>query len=92
MGKRSTEVAALFESKKMMKKKETHVAALVRDIVRQLELVEGDDFRHPLLAGARAVGVDVHPLGHLGIGFASSDPTTENRSTKLTIRKEKKSP
>ena len=52
---------------------------LVRQVVGQLELVEGDDLLHPLLAGGRAVGVDVHPLGHLGVRLAGHDPPTEKK-------------
>ena len=48
---------------------------LVGDVVGELELVEGDHLLHPLLAGGGAVGVDVHPLGHLGVPLARHNPT-----------------
>ena len=47
---------------------------LVRDVVGQLELVEGDDLLHPLLAGGRAVRVDVHALRHLRVRLACHHP------------------
>lgn len=52
----------------------TYEAVLVGDVVGQLQLVEGDDFLHPLFASRRAIRVDVHPLGHLRIGFAGYHP------------------
>lgn len=56
----------------------TYKAVLVTDVVRQLQLVEGDHFLHPLLAGGRAVRMDVHPFRHLRVGFPSDHPTTDN--------------
>ena len=47
---------------------------LIRDVVGELELVEGDDLLHPLLPRGRAVRVDVHALRHLGVGLARDDP------------------
>ena len=55
----------------------THQAVLVGDVVGQLELVEGDHLLHPLLPGGRTVGVDVHPLWHLGVRLPGNDPPTE---------------
>lgn len=47
---------------------------LVGDVVGELELVERDDLLHPLLARGRAVRVDVHALGHLGVRLARHHP------------------
>ena len=55
----------------------TYKAVLVRQVVGELQLVEGDDLLHPLLAGGRAVGVNVHPLGHLRVRLARHHPLTE---------------
>lgn len=46
----------------------------VRDVVGQLEFMESNRLGHPLLAGGRAVRVDIHPLGHLGVGLARHHP------------------
>ena len=46
----------------------------VLDVVGELELVEGDDLGHPLLAGGRRVRVDVHALGHFRVRFAGHHP------------------
>lgn len=46
----------------------------IRDVVGQLELVEGYRLGHPLLSGGRAVRVDVHPLGHLRVGLPRHHP------------------
>ncbi len=54
--------------------RKTHQSVLVRDVVGELELVEGDDLLHPLLAGGRAVRVDVHALGHLRVRLACHHP------------------
>lgn len=51
-------------------------AVLVRDVVGQFQFVEGNDFLHPLLARCWTVGMNVHSLGHFGIGFAGHHPTT----------------
>ena len=55
----------------------THQSVFVRQVVGEFELVEGDDLLHPLLAGVGAVRVDVHPLGHLGVGLPGHDPPAE---------------
>ena len=47
---------------------------LVGDVVGEFELVERDRFAHPLFAGGRRVRVDVHSLGHLGVGLAGDQP------------------
>ena len=47
---------------------------LVTHVVGDLELVEGDDLLHPLLAGGRAVRVDVHPLRHLRVRLTRHNP------------------
>ena len=47
---------------------------LVGQVVGELELVEGDNLLHPLLAGGRTVRMDVHPLGHLGVRLARHNP------------------
>ena len=47
---------------------------LVRQIVGQLQLVEGDNLLHPLLPRGGAVRVDVHSLRHLGVRLARHDP------------------
>ena len=49
---------------------------LVRQVVGQLQLVEGDHLLHPLLSSCGAVRVDVHPLRHLGVRLPSHDPPT----------------
>ena len=54
---------------------------LVRDVVRQLELVKGDHFLHPLFAGVGAVRVDVHSFRHLRIRFAGNYPSPKNSLT-----------
>jgi hypothetical protein len=51
----------------------------ITNVVGQFQLVERDDFLHPLLARRRRVGVDVHALGHLRIGFARHHPSTANQ-------------
>ena len=50
---------------------------LVRQIVGQLQLVEGDNLLHPLLPRGGAVRVDVHSLRHLGVRLARNQPSTE---------------
>ena len=60
---------------------------LVRDVVGELELVEGDDLLHPLLAGGRAVRVDVHALWHLRVRLASHYPTAKKRKNQQRIMK-----
>ena len=55
---------------------------LVGDVVGELELVEGDDFLHPLLSGRRAVRVDVHALRHLRVGLAGNHPSAEGEKRK----------
>ena len=47
---------------------------LVRQIVGQLQLVEGDNFLCPLLPRGGAVRVDVHSLRHLGVRLARHHP------------------
>ena len=63
----------------------THKAVLVRDVVGELELVEGDDLLHPLLAGGRAVRVDVHTLGHLRVSLACHHPPARKREKKQRV-------
>ena len=46
----------------------------IGDVVGELQFMERDRFAHPLLAGRRRVRVDVHALGHLGVGLASHEP------------------
>lgn len=46
----------------------------VADVVRQLQLVEGDDLLHPLLARGGGVRMDVHPLRHLRVRLAGDHP------------------
>ena len=36
--------------------------------------MEAYDLLHPLLPRCRAVGMDVHPLGHLRVGLPGNDP------------------
>jgi len=36
--------------------------------------MEGNSFIHPLLPGGGAVGVDVHPLRHLGVRLPGHNP------------------
>ena len=52
----------------------TYKSVLVRDVVGQLEFMESNRLGHPLLAGGRAVRVDIHPLGHLRVGLARHHP------------------
>ena len=52
----------------------TYESVLVADVVGQLELVEGDHLLHPLLAGGRAVRVDIHALRHLRVSLAGDHP------------------
>ena len=47
---------------------------LVRDVVCKFQLMERDDLLHPLFPGGWTVRVDVHALGHLGIGLSGDDP------------------
>ena len=47
---------------------------LVGYVVGELQFVERNNFLHPLLAGGRAVGVNVHPLGHLRVRLARHYP------------------
>ena len=58
---------------------------LVRQVIGQLELVEGDNFLHPLLPGSRTVGVDVHSLRHLGVRLPRDDPTAERKNLALIL-------
>ena len=53
----------------------TYKSVLVRNIVGQLELVEGDDLAHPLLASRRGVRMDVHALGHFRVGLSRDHPS-----------------
>jgi len=46
----------------------------VGDVVGEFELVERDRFAHPLFTGGRRVRMDVHALGHLGVGLAGDHP------------------
>lgn len=46
----------------------------IRDVVSQLEFMKRNRLGHPLLAGGRAVRVDVHPFGHLRVGLACHHP------------------
>ena len=55
----------------------TYQAMLVREVVGELELVEGDNLLHPLLPAGRTVRVDVHPLRHLGVRLPRHDPPTK---------------
>ena len=52
----------------------TYQAVLVREVVGELELVEGDDLLHPLLPGGRTVRMDVHALWHFRVRFARYNP------------------
>lgn len=52
----------------------TYKSVFVRDVVGQLEFMESNRLGHPLLAGGRAVRVDIHPLGHLRVGLARHHP------------------
>ena len=52
----------------------THISVLIRYIVCEFELVKRADFRHPLLACAGGVRVDVHALGHLWVRLARYHP------------------
>lgn len=62
-------------SKKKRKKNVcTYKSVFVRDVVGQLEFMESNRLGHPLLAGGRAVRVDIHPLGHLRVGLARHHP------------------
>ena len=61
---------------------------LVRDVVGEFELVEGDDLLHPLLAGGRAVRVDVHALRHLRVRLASHYPTAKKRKNQQRINED----
>ena len=56
----------------------TYEAVFVRDVVCQLELVEADHLLHPLLSRGRAVWMDVHALGHLGVSLACHHPSAGN--------------
>lgn len=59
----------------------THKSVFVADVVGELQLVEGDDLLHPLLAGGGRVRVDVHPLRHLGVRLAGHHPPTREQNT-----------
>lgn len=65
--------------KRMKSDFNTHKSVLITNVVRQLQLVERDDFLHPLFARRRWVGVDVHSLGHLRIRLARHHPSTANQ-------------
>lgn len=52
----------------------TYKSMLVGDVICQLKFVEIDDFRHPLLASGRTVGVNVHPLWHFGVSLSCHHP------------------
>ena len=58
----------------------TYKAMLVREVIGELELVEGDNLLHPLLPTGRTVRVDVHPLRHLGVRLPCHDPPTKIKS------------
>ena len=58
----------------------SYQAVLVGDVVGQLKLVKGHNFLHPLLAGRRAVRVDVHSLGHLRVGLPGHDPPAASKN------------
>ena len=46
----------------------------VRNVVCKFKFMEGDNFLHPLFPSCRTVRMDVHPLGHLWVSFASNHP------------------
>ena len=46
-------------------------------VVCEFQFMEADNFLHPLLPSGRTVRVDVHPLGHLGVGLPGHDPPAE---------------
>ena len=46
----------------------------ITQVVGEFQFVETDNFLHPLLPGGGTVGVDVHPLGHLGVRLARHHP------------------
>lgn len=48
---------------------------LVRDIVGQLEFMKSNRLCHPLLSRSRTVRVNIHSLGHLGVGLPRYHPT-----------------
>lgn len=72
----SREPPKCLKKKKTNSRCDTYEAVLVRDVVGQFQFMEGNDFLHPLLARCWTVGMDVHSLGHFGIGFAGHHPTT----------------
>lgn len=47
---------------------------LVGDVICQFKFVKIDDFRHPLLASGRTVGVNVHPFWHFGVSLSCHHP------------------
>lgn len=49
-------------------------AVLVRDVIGQFQLMEGDHFLHPLFPRAWGVGVDIHSFGHFWVGFSCHHP------------------
>lgn len=53
---------------------DTYKSVFIGYVIGKFELVEGDDFGHPLLAGCRRIGMYVHPFGHFGIGFPGHHP------------------
>ena len=52
----------------------TYQSMFVGYVVGEFEFVEGDNFLHPLFPSGGAVGVNVHPLGHLRVRIASHHP------------------
>ena len=60
----------------------TYQSMFIRDVVCEFEFVEGDDLLHPLLPGGGTVGVDVHPLGHLGVRLPGHDPPAAHKKAK----------
>lgn len=54
--------------------RDTHKSVFVRDVVGQFQLVKGHHPGRPVLSGGRAVGVNVHALGQLRVGFSRHRP------------------
>ena len=56
----------------------TYQSVFVGYVVGEFQFVKGDNFLHPLFSSGGAVGVNVHPLGHLRVRLPRHNPRAGN--------------
>ena len=64
----------------------TYQSMFVRYVVCKFEFMKGDNFLHPLFSSCRTVRMNVHPLGHLRVSFASNNPSAVVELVSKVIR------